>query len=272
MTSLVDPFLSEKLSAYLDGALPEADRVAIEALIAADPAAGAEFDALTRVDAAMALGFKDMLDRPVPLTLARAIEATPPEENARDRGQGFGRAKALRAIAASVLLVCIGAVGGALLTRAYAPPVELSEAAPGWLDHVVEYHAVYAAQGRHLVEVPATEAAHLETWLSETTGVDFRAPDLSAQGLTFEGGRLLVANGKPVAQLMYRDSAGQVVAVCFMAGGDTGAADGLTPFADRQVDGFDLVSWKDSEASYVVIGPADRSDLRQIAEAASIEL
>jgi anti-sigma factor RsiW len=158
-----------------------------------------------------------------------------------------------------------------VMTRALTP-AEVAQAKPGWLDHVAEYHAVYAAQGRHLVEVPASEQAHLEKWLSEQTGVPFVVPDLSASGLSFEGGRLLVANGKPVAQLMYKDAGGQVIAVCFMTGGDAALGEGETVFADRKIAGFDMVSWKDRTASYVVIGPADRADLRQIAETAAIDL
>lgn len=270
MTGLVDPMVSNRISAYLDGALPEAERQELEALVAADPAVAAEFEALSRVDAALASGFADMLAHPVPLHLARAIEAAPPASSVT--GPRWAAPVALRSLAASVALLAFGAAGGALLTRALAPEVEIAQAAPGWLDHVAEYHAVYSAQGRHLVEVPASELEHLEKWLSETTGVPFKTPDLSASGLTFEGGRLLVANGKPVAQLMYRDAAGQVVAVCFMAGGDATLAEGKPAFADRRVGAFDLVSWKDRDASYVVIGPAERGDLRQIAEASAISL
>jgi anti-sigma factor RsiW len=277
MTSKIDPLLSDRISAYLDGMLPEADRVAVEAKIAADPAAAAEFAALSRVDAQLAFGFQDMLARPVPLSLARGIEAALPQVIANDpddvrRGPVFFGTGGLRAIAASLLLLGIGAAGGALVTRAFAPPVEVAGKAPGWLDQVAEYHAVYAAQGRHLVEVPASEVEHLETWLSETTGVTFRAPDLSAQGLVFQGGRLLVANGKPVAQLMYRDADGQVIAVCFLAGGDPAAGAGITALKDGRFGDFNLIAWKSDDASYVVIGPADRPDLRRIAEAASIAL
>jgi anti-sigma factor RsiW len=269
MTGMVDPAMLDRISAYLDGALPEAERRELEALVATDPAVAAEFEALSRVDAALATGFAEMLAAPVPLHLARAIEAAKPElPPVASQTTGITW---FRSLAASVALLAVGAAGGAVLTRTLAP-VEVAQAAPGWLDHVAEYHAVYAAQGRHLVEVPASEQAHLETWLAEQTGVAFKTPDLSASGLTFEGGRLLVANGKPVAQLMYRDAGGQVVAVCFMTGGDAALAEGELAFADRRVGAFDLVSWKDREASFVVIGPAERPDLRQIAEATAVAL
>lgn len=270
MTGPVDPAIRDRISAYLDGALAEAEARQLEALVAENPAFAAELEALSGVDAALERGFADMLAGPVPLHLARLIETTRPEPSAQATAASsrLGGLGGWRALAASVALVAFGAAGGVVATRVFAPPVE-GVLAKGWLDQVAEYHAVYAAQGRHLVEVPASDRKHLETWLSDTTGVPFTVPDLSASGLTFEGARLLVASGKPVAQLMYRDPDGQVVAVCFMTGGDAALAEGGTAFIDRRIGGFDLVSWKDRAASYVVIGPAGRPDLRQIAETAA---
>lgn len=282
MTGRIDPAVIDRISAYLDGALPTGERAELEALIARDPAVAAEVEALRGVDALMARGFQDMLDRPLPLHLARAIEAEP--QGAEPQGAGPAAAESgvvaafprrmswLSAVAASLVLVGIGAAGGMLVTRALAPGVEVVTARPGWLDDVAEYHAIYARQERHLVEVPAAETPHLETWLADMTGVPFRAPDLTSMGLTFEGGRLLVAGGKPVAQLMYRDAKGGVVAVCFTAGGDAAAGEGRTGFTDRRIGAFDMVTWKSRDAAFVVIGDADRPDLRAIAEAASVAL
>jgi anti-sigma factor RsiW len=204
-----------------------------------------------------------MLAAPVPLQLARAIGAAAPSAAASSRLGG------MRSLAAALALLAIGAALGASVTRTLWPPVQVARNQPDWLEQVAEYHAVYSAQGRHLVEVPAGERAHLESWLSAQTGVPFTVPDLSASGLEFQGARLLVADGQPVAQLMYRDAAGAVVAVCFMRGGDAGPAEGTHSFAARRIDGFDLVSWEDRGALYVVIGPAGRQDLRQIAEASA---
>jgi anti-sigma factor RsiW len=261
--------LSDRLSAYLDGALTEAERREVEALVARDPAAAAELAALRQVDDALRLGFADMLAAPVPLQLARAIDAVPAPAAQRAAPSRWG---GFRSLVAGLALVALGAGLGAVVTRTLAPPVQVAAAQPGWLDQVADYHAVYAAQGRHLVEVPASERAHLESWLSEQTGVPFTVPDLSASGLEFQGARLLVAAGQPVAQLMYKDATGAVVAVCFMRGGDAALAPGETVFADRRIGAFDLVSWKDNAVSYVVIGPAGRQDLRQIAEASAIAL
>jgi anti-sigma factor RsiW len=270
MTGELDSRIAERISAYLDGALPEAEGQELEALIASDADLAAEVAALRSVDAALAKGFGAMLNDPVPLHLARAIDSAPagPAAVAPARRRPVSQ----RSMAAAVAFMALGAVLGALVTRAVAPPVVVAEDRPGWLEQVAEYHAVYAAQGRHLVEVPASEQAHLETWLSEQTGVAFRVPDLAASGLAFQGARLLVADGRPVAQLMYRDAEGQVIAVCFMASGEAAPAGEAMAFTDRRIGRFDLVSWRDQSADYVVIGPAGHAGLRQFAETAAAEL
>jgi anti-sigma factor RsiW len=260
------PDLATRLSAYRDGELPEVEARAVAALLAQDPGVQAEYDALLRTDDAIDKAFAAMLLDPVPDTLTASLEqaelAAPPANSPFPPRWGM-------ALAASVALLMVGGVGGSYLTRQMSPPAQV---AVGWLDQVAEYHRVYAAQGRHLVEVPASEKAHLETWLSEQTGVAFTVPDLAASGLTFQGARLLVASGKPVAQLMYTDAAGQVIAVCFMAGGDAALGDGQSQFANRQFDTLDMVSWKSRDASYVVVGPSGAAGLDAIAKTAALTL
>ncbi len=260
------PDLATRLSAYRDGELPEAEARAVAALLARVPAVQAEYDALLRTDDAIGKAFAAMLHDTVPDDMVRSLGQAPlaPLPANIPSAPRWGMA-----LAASVALLMIGGAGGSYLTRQMAPPQQL---AVGWLDQVAEYHQVYASQGRHLVEVPASDKAHLESWLSAQTGVTFTAPDLSASGLTFQGARLLVASGKPVAQLMYTDAAGQVIALCFMAGGDAALDDGLSPFATRQFGSVDMVSWKSRDASYVVVGPKGATGLDAIAKAAAVTL
>ncbi|SPH17270.1 hypothetical protein DEA8626_00786 [Defluviimonas aquaemixtae] len=269
MTGKLTPEMTDRLSAYLDGALSESEAAEIEALIAKDAAMADELGALSGADAAIGSAFAAMLEAQVPPKLIRVIEEAPgiaaPANVSRRPHWGMGTA------AAAIALLMIGAGAGSVLTRLLSAPVEVA-AAPGWLDQVADYHRVYAREKRHLAEVPATEAAHLETWLADTTGVSFAIPDLSRLGLTFQGGRLLVAAGKPVGQLMYTDSGGEVVALCFIAGGDAAADDGPTAFTVRDFGDIDMVVWKDRAASYVVVGPATGIDLDAIARDAAVSI
>jgi anti-sigma factor RsiW len=252
---------SEKLSAYLDGALDPAEAEAVEARLAVDPQAQAEFDALIAADAFARSEFEAMLHAPVPFKLAQQIKATPVSEN-----PAVPKVRPIwGALAAGLVVFAFGGVGGYAL-KGQNTPVQ----ATGWLAQIADYHGVYASQGRHLVEVGADESAHIETWLGDTIGTEFKIPVLTSFGLTFEGGRLLVANGKPVAQLMYRQADGTVIALCLQRSNRENVGEPV--FNQQTIKGFDFVSWSERGADYVVIGPAGQPDLGAIAAAAAVDI
>lgn len=252
----------EKLSAYLDGELTEAEAREIEALVEADPAVQNALERLMEADQAAKDVFDEMLAEPVPLNLASAIRNAPkqtttaPEPVAAPRGlPGW------LAIAASVGFLAVGGLGGYSLGTGSQPQVV---ATAGWLTEIAAYHGVYETQQRHLVEVAADETPHIETWLGNTTGVPFSVPDLAGNGLDFQGARLLVAGGLPVAQLIYTDADGAVFALCLKQA----KAPEDKAFTAETVDGFSMVSWRSGGADYVVVGP-DGADLSEMAEVAS---
>lgn len=256
---------SEKLSAYLDGELSASDMLEVERALQADPALRAGYDALRQADGDLKAELDALLRDPVPVGLARAINGYEAPAQANEPGRPAGTMR-LAALAAAVALV-LGATGGVMLGRGLSQPVVQAQApARGWLEDVAQYHRIYAGQTRHLVEVPATEAAHIETWLSNVTGTAVVIPDLAGQGLTFEGGRLLVAAGKPVAQLIYTDVDGAVVALCLIR--TETPAEG---FSTRQVGGFDMVSWGAGTAGFVLIGDQGRRDLDALARVVAAE-
>lgn len=249
----------DKLSAFLDGELPEAEAREIEAALAADPKLQAMLDTLMAADAVAQEEFAAILDEPVPIELASAIQNAPatPAANAPNPPRPMGWLTAATAVIALAIGGALGYLGGASQSAQVG-------AAPGWLVDIADYHAVYAAQKRHLVEVPADEADHIQTWLSQSVGAEVRIPDLSEQGLTFQGARLLVANGKPVAQLMYTDAQEQVVALCQIKS-DT-PRDG---FAQSNINAFDMVTWGAAGSNFVVISDEGQHDLDRIAELAA---
>lgn len=253
---------SDKLSAFLDGELPEAEARDIEQALEGDPALQAELEALMAADAVAQEEFAAVLEEPVPFELAAAIKNAPVAEVANAPSAPAGRG--WLAVAATVVALIFGGVAGYVGGLSQGTQVA---AAPGWLSDIADYHKVYAGQKRHLVEVGADETDHIEKWLSATVGADVRVPDLGAQGLTFQGARLLVAAGKPVAQLMFTDAQARVVALCLIAT-DT-PQDG---FAERDIGGFDFVTWGAGNANFVVVGDDRRSDLLEIARAAETQV
>ncbi|MCC0036189.1 MAG: anti-sigma factor [Hoeflea sp.] len=258
--------ISIKLSAYLDGELDAAEARSLEAMLETDPALQAELDALIAADALAQDQFDALLGDPVPLALAQKIKALPvgtaPSRPASRPVWG--------ALAAGLALFVFGGMGGYLLKDRISPAGTLVAQA-GWLNDIADYHAIYAGQQRHLVEVGADESDHLKKWLGANVGVVFSIPDLTGFGLTFEGGRLLVANGKPVGQLMYRQADGTVIALCLQSSpnGDTASPPALK---QQTIKGFDFVSWKGNGAAYVVVGPGGQPDLAGIAAQAAREI
>ena len=248
---------SEQLSAYLDGELTDEQAAVIEARLATDPDAQAELDALIEIDAIAQDAFDAQLNDPIPLALAQQIKATPLSQPHVPARPIWGM------IAASFVIFALGGIGGYALKQ----PTQIV-AKTGWLVAVADYHGVYANQKRHLVEVGADQSDHITKWLGNTIGVNFTIPDLSSSDLTFEGGRLLVANGKPVAQLMYRQSDGTVIALCLQK------SDQSVDTAQKQqtINGFDFVSWTQNGADYVVIGPQGQPNLSALATKASISI
>ena len=245
--------LGVRLSAYLDGALDEADRAEIERLLAVDPDLCAELADLAAADQAAKAEFARMLAQPIPLSLVRSLNSFPQAETAPPTQR---RMPIWSMLAASVALVTFGAVGGYLWRQA--------DAERDWIAEIGEYHGIYAAQTRHLVEVPGSEAAHIESWLAKNVGTNLPIPDLTPQGFVFEGGRLLVAAGKPVGQLMYRDADGAIVAICFIAS-DKPATDRVEP---RDLGGFDGFVWGVPGLRILLIGPKGDERLPDLANAA----
>ncbi|WP_282096088.1 anti-sigma factor family protein [Epibacterium ulvae] len=256
-----------KLSAYLDGELSAVETAEIETALQQDQALQGELEMLIQ---GQEIGLADLnaaLESPVPEDLIAAIETAPVPEVANSPlpPQRFA------VVAATVLAAFVGVSGGYFL-GASQPNTQVASVAggevlPEWVSDVADYHRVYAEEGRHLVEVGADEQEHLETWLTKVVGAEVIAPDLSHHGLTFEGGRLLVAAGKPVAQLMYTDATQRVVALCLLQT-DTPA----TQVETRSLHEFEMVTWGDTNRNFIVIGDEDRQDLGAIAETVAQEV
>ena len=261
--------LEVRLSAYIDGEIGEAERSELDALLARDEDAKALFERLKAGSSFGDTAFEDFLHDPVPLALVRQIKQGPGTNPKTERiATTTATVRHTRAwprmLAASVALVLLGAGAGFIVGTAnsVSEPAEVA-AARGWLDDIADYHRIYSRQKEHLVEVPASEAPKIETWLAASVGVPFKIPQLSGKGLTFEGARLLVANGKPVAQLVYRSAEGEIFAICFLKSTTGPQSD---DFDESIRDDLGMVSWQRGGASFVLVGPSSHVGMQDIAE------
>ena len=266
--------LDVRLSAYIDGEVNEAERKELEQLVARDDEARRILEMLQAGNSFGNKAFEEFLHDPVPLSLVRRIKqgpgVTPKSERVVTAAPRQARLRLWpRALAASVALLLIGGSTGFIIGKTGnddAQPVNMA-AARTWLDDIADYHRIYSRQtAEHLVEVRASGDGKIESWLASSVGVNFSLPNLSASGLTFEGARLLVAAGKPVAQLMYKNEDGDVFAICFLKS-KPGATDGKMTESMR--DDIAMISWQKAGASYVVVGPSADANLHQLATAVS---
>lgn len=271
--------LEVRLSAYLDGQLPDAEVDEINEILAQDDDARIVFEKLKLGSEFGARAFDRLLQEPIPLDLVRNIkdagktEDEPPKLGFAAIPVAAARRPAAfwpQALAASLVLFLAGGAVGYLVSEQQDTDAPFQVAAARtWLDDIADYHRIYSRQTRHLVEVPASEQQHIVEWLSASTGVSFALPDLSGQALTFEGARLLVAGGKPTAQLLYRNADSEIFAICFL---QSDPVEGRTALAESMRNDIGLVSWQKGNASYVVVGPSADPDLERLAETVSASI
>ncbi|MEM1360463.1 MAG: anti-sigma factor [Pseudomonadota bacterium] len=260
-----DQDFDAQLSAYLDGELePDAAR-----LIEQDPRFADRLSAFQEGDALVATLFADELKEPVPDSIVAAIEQANRKPAGIERQDPAGttniaqfqaqraprRPSFLRQAASFLFAAAVGA-GAAWI---WLPPKTI-ETAPGWIAQVADYHRVYANEVRHRVEVPASDIDHIRAWLGERVG-GLEVPDLSPAGLEFEGARLLVANGAPVAQLVYIDAEDRMFALCVTP--RPGAED--TVAQSRSFDDLTAITWRANGQALVMIGPSETPELSEAA-------
>lgn len=233
------------LQAYVDGELDAAEREAVEKLLAADPQARATVEAYSRQNAALRQAFGGVLEEAVPSRLSAAIA-----NRVAWKDQPW-----LRMAAAILLLVMGGSIGW------------LAGHDPGGLraetiaDNAIAAHEIYTAEVKHPVEVLAADRDQMQAWLSKRIGVAFTVPDLSEQGYTLLGGRLLAAQDQPAAQLMYEDAEKKRITIFLTGNPDN------QKMALRVEEKGPLIAcyWLDGPLGFVVAGEMDRARMMQLA-------
>ena len=271
--------LETRLSALLDGEVGQDERQELERLLSVSGEAQDIFERLKRGSDIGRKAMDEVLKEPVPLALVREIRNPQIREKPGPRVTLRGLMRGVRfhpsgPQAMAACLICLIAGGGlGYMLGAQQSPVTMPPALAalpaqnGWLDDIAAAHRVYSRQTQHLAEVQPTDANHIVEWLSQSVGVEFTIPDLGAEHFEFEGARLLVADGKPTGQLFYRNDDNDIIALCFMKGGDVPA--GLNEIIR---DDIGLVTWQTPAASFVIAGPSSEATLTKIAETVSKQM
>ena len=241
--------VENKLAAYADGELDEAGAREVEAYIAANPAAQETVSIHRETASLLRAAFSESLFASPEVTL-------PPPQHRRFRfpSQSW-------AVAASILLGVLGYGAGA-----HWPNLLISDR-DRMLTEIAEYHAVYSRETVHLVEVPAAQADHLKMWLGKRVNRNLVIPDFRSAGLTFAGGRMVVLDGAPVAELMYTREKGLPIAFCVLYRERKPAA---MTVGNRGA--INLAAWDDGSHSYFVVGEAEQAVIRDLATLAQRQI
>ena len=250
---MTDEVHEHELHAYVDGALPEARRLEVEAWLAGHPADAARVQAWSDQNQSLHAAFDAVLNEPLPLNLVRATRHP-------------AMAMPLKALAATLAMLVTGLIGYAigLDTPGQAP------AAPVYLarDAAIA-HAVFSPESRHPVEVDAAHADHLVAWLSKRVGTQLHAPDFSTQGFELLGGRLLSGETGPVAMFMYQDRIERRVTLYVRR---AVAGNTETTFRHATENGVDVFYWIDGDFGYALSGQIGRQAIQQLADSAYAQL
>lgn len=236
--------ISLLLASYADGELGSELAQEAEKLIADDPQARAMVEMYRETAALLRAACGEEFYAPSAALLSAA--SRPPGRPRLHRGL---------ALAASLAAAIIGFGGGAMW--AGGAQSERSQL----LAEVAGYHAVYSRETRHLVEVPPDQVEHLKAWLGQRLVRNLDVPDLTVAGLRFAGGRMVIINGRPVAQLMYTRDQGLPIGICL-----TQMAGRPSPINVEQSGTLQLASWEDGGYEYVVVGEMDAAAARNLAE------
>jgi anti-sigma factor RsiW len=247
----VPPLGDDDLHAAADDRLPAERQAEVDAAIADNAGAAGRVAFYRRLNAGLHGAYDFMLSQPVPERLT-----APPRRRRR---------LTLTRVAAAAALLLVGAAGG-WFVRDMSD--EYEHQALALADLAAEAHLLYASQIRHPVEIPASEADHLKTWLSKYLDRPVQVPDLSAVGYAFLGGRLLPSDRGVAGQLMYQGADGNRVTLYFRP-----TADGHgTAFRFIPVEGIAVYYWHDESLAYALAGEMQREQLKAICNEVYAEL
>jgi anti-sigma factor RsiW len=247
MTDPHIPVTEDELHAYVDNELPAERRGDVEAWLATHPDDAARVQSWRTMAEALHARYDSVIDEAVPkrLEIERLVR--------QPRKWVYG------AIAATLAAFIAGGGVGWLARGAAASPSALQN----FTVHALEAHRLYVVEVRHPVEVPGSERAHLQQWLTKRCGWLVRAPELAPAGLKLVGGRLLPGSGGPASFMMYESTSGERFTI-YTVKSDAKATQMRYAAQGRESSLF----WADDGVAYAVVSTGiDRGRLTQIAQA-----
>jgi anti-sigma factor RsiW len=234
----------DELHAYVDNELPAERRDDVETWLATHPEDAERVRSWRAMAEVLHARYDGVADEPVPkrLEIERLVR--------QPRKWLYG------AIAATLVAFIAGGGVGWLARGVAASPLAFQNFTVDALDA----HRLYVVEVRHPVEVPGSERAHLQQWLTRRCGWVVHAPELEASGLKLVGGRLLPGPTGPASFLMYESASGERFTIYTAK-----AAAETTQMRYARQDKDGALFWAERGVAYVVSGSSDRERLTQVA-------
>jgi anti-sigma factor RsiW len=244
MTNSGIPVTEDELHAYVDNELPAERRGDVEAWLATHPDDAGRVQSWRAMAEMLHARYDQVADEAVPkrLEIERLVRQP--------------RKWMAAAVAASLLAFIVGGGVGWVARGASAQPSAFQNLTLDALDA----HRLYVVEVRHPVEVPGSERAHLQQWLTKRCGWEVRAPVLDGTGLKLVGGRLLPGPGGPASFLMYEGPTGERFTLY--------TSRAKTPSAQMRytaAENSGAMYWSEEGVGYVLSGPGDKDRLTQVA-------
>src|SRR5216683_7553457 len=244
---MTDPNISiteDELHAYVDNELPTERRGDVEAWLAAHPDDAGRVQSWRAMAEALHARYDSVADEAVPrrLDIERLVRQP--------------RRWIYSAIAATLVAFIAGGGVGWFAHGVAASPSLFQILTLDALDA----HRLYSVEVRHPVEVPGSERAHLQQWLTKRCGWDVRTPELGATGLKLVGGRLLPGPTGPASFLMYETASGERFTL-YASRAKTETAQMRYTAAENS----GAMYWSEAGVGYVLSGPTDKDRLNQVA-------
>ncbi|ANN75942.1 hypothetical protein [Bordetella flabilis] len=289
------------LMAYIDGELEASERQEVEKRILESPEVARRVAQLQASRQVSRDAFARQQLPPVPDSLARSVAALAQAHRERAANEDPGRAApdrpdAARSAAGADAAVaspavrrparadrwrpawgwllgafvagaaCAGVVmqlGPALGLLPGGGPAPRAAVAMGdapWVRQAADYVALYTRATLADTEASLPATAKTVADIASEDGLSLRIPDLSQAGLTFKEVQRLRFNGKPLVQIMYLPAQGDPVALCVLP--EPKPDQGVS---EQRVDRMNVVTWRQSELGYALIGAPEGMDLRAVA-------
>jgi anti-sigma factor RsiW len=268
------------LMAYVDGELPPKERHEVEKQMAASPEVAERVALFEASRLPYREAFAQQKLPPVPERLAKTIEewvlaqaaksaGTSANEPAVQHGKQFPASTGGRSrLRVAPAWLAVAFVAGAFFTGGvlrFAPGLPGGPSAPvgtneaPWVQAVVGYQQLYSRETLLQSVADVESPKRIVEAIRRDDGLAIRIPDLREAGLTFKRVQRLSFHGRPLIQIEYLPERGAPIALCIIK-----QVEPDQPIASQRIADMNVVTWRQSELAYALLGSNSGIDLASL--------